>query len=568
LRAWCYDRAVSKHGWWHRTTTGVFIVLVVALMTQTFSSDAIYDELRNYFYIVVTVLYLVDITVRLYGLGWNSYRANGWNLFDIIVAWGSLITTVIVQAHTGGFAIQQLQKLFITSIAFKLVQRTNSLNKLFKTAVASLPVILSLLSLWLVLFLFFAILFVEVFSMTKWQSGETHRQNYSTMANALVMLAFMTTGEGWNQYMHDFATVYPRCTNAQTTLSDSDCGSVGWAFILFIAWNLLSMYIFANLFTGVVVESFYYVFQMSGGAKAITREEIRSFKKVWAEFANPKTGYLERTNFVRFFSKLSGVFEVRIYPAHYSIPKLVDRAKTAANGESLWRSRVVEGVDLDALSADLDKLDRMTVKRRKELYNRIYHEARISYEPGKGISFTNMLLLLAHHKLIVDRDALVLKDLVMRTETTKLVADLVDFDRVQSLLLMISHRRRYLAMKEHARMEQMQEQDIPAIVVESSPVTPPPSTRDITSPRIDFSPRPLDPDSPSRHLASRESYSGVSLQRSRRISDISMLSSDLKSPLETSRNSHFGDEDAQHALSSLENSMWKDMMDEAEEDES
>ena len=53
---------------------------------------------------------------------------------------------------------------------------------------------------------------------------------------------------------------------------------------------------------GVVVESFYYVFQMTGGAKSITREEIRAFKKVWAELANPRTGYLERTNFVRFFS--------------------------------------------------------------------------------------------------------------------------------------------------------------------------------------------------------------------------------------------------------------------------
>ena len=51
----------------------------------------------------------------------------------------------------------------------------------------------------------------------------------------------------------------------------------------------------------MVVESFYYVFQMTGGAKEITREEMRSFKKVWAEFANPKTGYLERNKFVKFF---------------------------------------------------------------------------------------------------------------------------------------------------------------------------------------------------------------------------------------------------------------------------
>lgn len=73
--------------------------------------------------------------MRLYGLGWDSFSANGWNLFDIIIAGGSLVTTLIVRFHSSGFVVQQLQKLFITSIAFKLVQRMNNLNKLFKTAV-------------------------------------------------------------------------------------------------------------------------------------------------------------------------------------------------------------------------------------------------------------------------------------------------------------------------------------------------------------------------------------------------------------------------------------------------
>ena len=68
---------------------------------------------------------------------------------------------------------------------------------------ASLPVILSLLALWFILFLFFAILYVEVFSLTRWESAETRNENYETLGSALVMLAFMSTGEGWNQYMHD-----------------------------------------------------------------------------------------------------------------------------------------------------------------------------------------------------------------------------------------------------------------------------------------------------------------------------------------------------------------------------
>ncbi|KAJ2927479.1 hypothetical protein H1R20_g9618, partial [Candolleomyces eurysporus] len=37
------------------------------------------------------------------------------------------------------------------------------------------------------------------------------------------------------------------------------------------------------------------------GAKSITRKEMRSFKKVWAEFSNPKTEHLERHRFTAFF---------------------------------------------------------------------------------------------------------------------------------------------------------------------------------------------------------------------------------------------------------------------------
>ena len=84
---------------------------------------------------MVTAVYSVDTLVRFFGLGWHSFLANGWNIFDFIVAGGSLLTTFIVDFGSSGYAIAQLQKLFLTSIAFKLVQRTNSLNKFFKTAV-------------------------------------------------------------------------------------------------------------------------------------------------------------------------------------------------------------------------------------------------------------------------------------------------------------------------------------------------------------------------------------------------------------------------------------------------
>lgn len=52
---------------------------------------------------------------------------------------------------------------------------------------------------------------------------------------------------------------------------------------------------------GVVVENFSYVFQLAGSA-SISREEMRSFKKIWNEFDPTRTGSLPRSKFVAFFS--------------------------------------------------------------------------------------------------------------------------------------------------------------------------------------------------------------------------------------------------------------------------
>ncbi|KAL5522184.1 CCH1 [Sanghuangporus sanghuang] len=583
FRAWCYDRAVHKHGWWSRTMTFLFIIHILALMSQTVSSAEGADIVRNTWFLTMTIIYVVDIVVRWFGLGFRSFKANGWNIFDVIVATGALVTSVIDRLGSESFLLEQLQKLFLVSIAFKLVQRTNSLNQLFKTAVASLPIILSLLALWFILFLFFGILFVEVFSLTKWGSAETRNQNYESLGSALVMLTFMSTGEAWNQYMHDYALGYPQCTPPTEEEPLTDCGSTGWAFTLFIAWNILSMYIFVNMFTGVVVESFSYVFQLVGGTKAITREEMRAFKKVWAEFANPRTGYLEKGNLVPFLGKLSGVFEVRIYPPEFSVTNLLAMAQASNDDARSWtgRNTVVEGVDLYKLNKVLDGIDNARIRKRRTLYARMYNEAMISQEPGKGISFTNMLLMLAHHKLIDDREALSLKELVTRTEINKFVNDLVNLDRVRSLLKTIYYRRQFRTMMEEKRRQQMFEQDIPAIIVEDMPSTPPISTRDITLANRDSMGFFNEPSSPSPSLPSpyhspdlsitldSPSKRGRGLQRNRRVSDMSMLSADLGYQYSIdstpNRDSH-EEEDPQHVLSSMQNSMWGEMMIEAAED--
>ena len=193
----------------------------------------------------------------------------------------------------------QLHKLCLVSIALLLIPRNNQLDQLFKTAAASLAAISNLLAAWLVLFLVYAIALTQTFGLTRFGPNETGNVNFRSVPKALILLFRTSTGEGWNQLMEDFANVdHPYCTVGERYFQ-SDCGSPEWARALFITWNILSMYIFVNLFVSLIYESFSYVYQRSSGLSVISREEIRRFKQAWAEFDPNGSGFISREAFPR-----------------------------------------------------------------------------------------------------------------------------------------------------------------------------------------------------------------------------------------------------------------------------
>ncbi|GAA5915927.1 hypothetical protein JCM5296_002066 [Sporobolomyces johnsonii] len=475
FRSWCFDRAVHKHGWWSRGLTGLYLLNIIVLMTQA-TTTAVADEARNYVFLGFTLLYLADIAVRITGLGWISFAQNGWNLYDVVVVGGTLATTLPILAGTSNQVAIQLQKLFLVSIVFKLVQRSDALTQLQKTAAASLPAILNIFSVWLVLFLVWAIFYIEIFGLTRWETLETHNANYYTFWDTMVMLTLQSTGEGWNQFMHDYTVEFPACTQSPNYLF-SDCGSSGWAYALFITWNVLSMYLFTNLILGAVIENFSFVFQAYGKVTTISREEMRSFKKVWAEFDPERTGYLQRQDIVRFFGRLSGIFEVKIYREDWSVPALqaVSRRDPTQHHNSPSFYHYLQ--DRDTLSLQKINLDRLRraigaikpeeVERRKAVYNLLYHEAMFDAESSpKGISFNAMLTLLAHYCLIDDDNALQIDELIRRRGKLQHVVQRVRQDKLASFLAMIVLRRRYQMQRQAMRRDEMG--GVPAINVDAA----------------------------------------------------------------------------------------------------
>lgn len=251
-------------------------------------------------FLLLTLFYVANIIIRIVGLTWTRFRRSSWDLYSLFAISGTFVTTVILVSNFQQRVYIQLHSLFLVSVVLLLIPRNNQLDQLFKTAAASLTAIGNLMATWFVLFLVFAIAFTQTFGLTRFSKNETDNINFRDVPKALILLFRCSTGEGWDQIMEDYAGVVPPfCTIGDNFLS-GDCGSAAWARALFISWNILSMYIFVNMFVSLIYESFSYVYQRSSGLSVISRKEIRRFKQAWAEFDPDGNGYISKEAFPRF----------------------------------------------------------------------------------------------------------------------------------------------------------------------------------------------------------------------------------------------------------------------------
>ncbi|KAK5137370.1 hypothetical protein LTR08_008948 [Meristemomyces frigidus] len=468
---WCYRRAVTKTGRWQRTMTGVLVIHLILLCLEFYPDVYGWSRTRDYIFLVFTFFYIANIMIRIVGLSWTRFRKSAWDVYSVFSVLGTFITTVLMLSNFQDRDYSQLHKLFLVSVALLLIPRNNQLDQLFKTAAASFTLIANLLATWFVLFLVYAIALTQTFGLTRFNSNETGNINVRTVPKALILLFRTSVGEGWNQIMEDYAEVVrPYCTLG-VQYFDGDCGSPEWARALFISWNILSMYIFVNLFISLIYESFSYVYQRSSGLSVISREEIRRFKQAWAEFDPNGTGYISKETFPRFLGELSGVFEMRIYDGDFSVRALIDDCKLAPTRTSALPVDGASGafeIDLDKLNRRLSELPVEQIRHRRARMDTFYEEVVVSADPDRGISFNGLLMILAHYKVINDNKSLKLEEFLRRRARLQRVEEAVNRNVVVGFFdtLYWSRRfRRAMDAKKNARITAIPQFGVPEIFV-------------------------------------------------------------------------------------------------------
>ena len=411
-RRWCHKRAIEKRGKWYQGITIVLVLHFLLLVVEYKGEPRAWANIRSLLLFVFTIIYLTNIAIRIIGLGWARFRRSSWDIYSLVCVFGAFVSTVVLLSFDNkeSDTLSQVNKFFLVAILLLVIPRNDALDQLFKTAAASLPVISNLLATWLVLFLVFAIAFTQAFSLTRFGEESGSDINFRTVPKALILLFRMSFGEGWNAVMEDYAAIEPPLCVEEEDFFLSDCGSKPWARFLFIAWNILSMYIFVNLFVSLIYESFSYVYQRSSWVAAVDRDEIRRFKEAWRSVDPQGTGAISKETFPRLLGELSGVFDMRIYGPEDSVHQIMDDvrndANKAARHTSIATTSGYSDLDIGKLNNRLAQLDVTKIRERRRRFNIFYEEVLVSADPDKGITFTSVLMILAHYKIINDSKSL------------------------------------------------------------------------------------------------------------------------------------------------------------------
>lgn len=412
-KMWCHKRAIEKRGKWYLAITTVLVFHLILLLTEFNDEPTWWTLAKDILFFVFTLIYIANIVVRVVGLGWFRFRKSSWDLFSLVAVTGAFSTTILFLTNKSQVTYIQLHKFFLVALVLMLIPRNDALDQLFKTAAASLTTIGSLLATWIIFFLVFAIALTQTFSLTRFGENEDANINLRTVPHALILLFRFSCGEGWNQVMEDFAQIKPPLCVDGPTFFDSDCGSTAWARVLFVAWNIISMYIFVSLFVSLIYESFSYVYQRTSGLAVVDRDEIRRFKEAWRSVDPSGTGFISKEAFPRLLGELSGVFEMRIYDNDDSVRAILEDVRNENNDAASIRhasivskSQYQTGVDLQKLNQRLARIDVAKVRERRRRFNIFFEEVMVSADPERGISFTTVLMIMAHYNIINDSKSL------------------------------------------------------------------------------------------------------------------------------------------------------------------
>jgi hypothetical protein len=207
IRQWAYRLMHHKH---FEVLMAVLIFLNVLIMAVEHldQSDAITAFLTASNYIF-TGVYIVEMVIKITGVGFGIYFQSSWNRFDSFVVLTSLIGVMFRgQALMSNSSTLQALRILRVARILKLMKVATGLASLLTTVWSSMPQVMSMGLILLILFLSAAALGIEMFGkiefdVTSPSTGISTHANFQHAGLAGLTLFRIATGDNWVGVMRD-----------------------------------------------------------------------------------------------------------------------------------------------------------------------------------------------------------------------------------------------------------------------------------------------------------------------------------------------------------------------------
>ncbi|XP_035387121.1 voltage-dependent P/Q-type calcium channel subunit alpha-1A isoform X12 [Electrophorus electricus] len=284
-------------------------------------------------------IFMLEMFIKMYGLGTRPYFHSSFNCFDCIVICGSIFEVLWAMIQPGtSFGISVLRALRLLRI-FKVTKYWASLRNLVVSLMNSMKSIISLLFLLFLFIVVFALLGMQLFGgQFNFETG-TPPTNFDTFPAAIMTVFQILTGEDWNMVMYD----------GIESMGGVNTGMVFSVF--FIVLTLFGNYTLLNVFLAIAVDNL-------ANAQELTKDEQEE-----EEAANQKMA-LQKAKEVAEVSPLSA--------ANLSIAAK-EQQKNHKTSKSVWEQRTSElrrqtlMTSREALYNELDPEDRWKVSYSRHI---------------------------------------------------------------------------------------------------------------------------------------------------------------------------------------------------------
>ncbi|KAL3851956.1 hypothetical protein ACJMK2_015646, partial [Sinanodonta woodiana] len=200
-----------------------------------------FQDIANLFFVV---LFTLEMLLKMYSLGFQSYFVSLFNRFDSFVVICSILEVILMRTGVMpplGVSVLRCARLLRI---FKATRYWSSLRNLVASLLNSMRSIASLLLLLFLFIVIFALLGMQLFGGRFNFKEEKPRSNFDTFWQSLLTVFQILTGEDWNEVMYNGIKAYGGVNQLGVVVCL-------YFVILFICGN----YILLNVFLAIAVDN-------------------------------------------------------------------------------------------------------------------------------------------------------------------------------------------------------------------------------------------------------------------------------------------------------------------------